>query len=173
MGREDRSSLAAGLILILIGTAFLLAQIFPHAFQWLDPGRNWPLLIVGAGAVLLFLAAVTPAHGLAVPASIVGGIGGLLAWQNASGDWASWAYAWTLIPGFVGVGVILNGVFAGQPRRALRDGGRTILVSLVLFAVFAALLGRNQFSGLLWPSLLIAAGVLLLIGNLLSERDGE
>ena len=102
---------------------------------------------------------------MAVPACIVGGVGGLLYWQNLSGQWETWSYAWTLIPGFVGVGVILSGILSGQTAQSLRDGGRTIMVSLVLFVVFGSLLGGN-LTGIVWPSLLIGAGILLLVGNL-------
>ena len=40
-----------------------------------------------------------------VPASIVTGIGGLLYWQNATGRWESWSYAWALIVASVGVSI--------------------------------------------------------------------
>lgn len=170
MGRMDRSKLAAGIVFILVGAGFLLAQIYPTAFQWLDLERNWPLIIVGAGIVLLVFAAVTQARGLAVLGCLAAGIGGLLAWQNATGNWESWAYVWALIPGFVGVGVILAGIFSGDGRRALRDGGRTVLFSLVLFAFAAALFAGGQLWDLLWPSLLIAAGAMLLVGSLSSPR---
>jgi hypothetical protein len=107
---------------------------------------------------------------MAVPACIVGGIGGLLYYQNASGNWDSWAYAWALIPGFVGVGVILSGLLAGRGRQALIEGGGTVLVSLVLFAVFGSFLGGGDFPPLVWPILLIGAGVLLLLRTLLPSR---
>ncbi len=46
--------------------------------------------------------------GMIVPAAIVAGVGGLLYWQNATGNWASWAYSWALIPGFSRVGTLLS-----------------------------------------------------------------
>ncbi len=45
-----------------------------------------------------------------MPSIIVGGIGGILAYQDYTGHWESWSYLWTLIPGFVGLGI---GVTAG------------------------------------------------------------
>ena len=41
---------------------------------------------------------LTGQPGMLVPACIVGGIGGMLYWQNLTGDWASWSYSWSLIP---------------------------------------------------------------------------
>jgi len=64
------------------------------------------------------------------------------------------------------VGVILSGVLSGQARQGLRDGSPAILVSLVMFAIFGFFLGGGQFSGLLWPILLIGAGVMILLRSL-------
>ena len=169
MEQRSRTNLAAGLLLILVGAAFLIAQFAPNLFTWLQPELNWPLFVVGAGFVLLLIGLFADEPGMAVPACIVGGIGGLLYWQNSTGQWETWSYAWTLIPGFVGIGVILSGVLSGQTAQSLRDGGRTILVSLVLFTIFGTLMGGN-FTGVVWPSLLIVAGVILLIGNMLRGR---
>ncbi|NIS80566.1 MAG: hypothetical protein GTO14_10265 [Anaerolineales bacterium] len=170
MNVKMRSNLAAGLVLILIGVAFLIAQLRPEWFDWLDPAQNWPLIIIGVGLLLLFIGLLTGVPAMAVPACIVGGVGALLYWQNATGNWDSWAYAWALIPGFVGVGIILSGVLSGQVRTALRDGGRTILVSLVLVAIFGSFLGPNDFAGPIWPIVLIAAGVVFLFQAILRPR---
>lgn len=163
MDLKRRTNLAAGLVLILIGGAFLVAQLVPDAFAWLAPATSWPLIIIGLGVLLLLIGLLTGVPAMAVPACIVGGIGGLLYWQNATDNWASWAYVWTLIPGFVGIGVILSGLFSGQPRKAIREGGGSIFVSLVLFTIFGFFFGRDAFQGILWPILLIALGAVVLI----------
>jgi hypothetical protein len=129
-----------------------------------DLNRQWPLFIVGVGG-LLFLAAVLSAPGLAVPAAVVGGLGLLLYAQNWLGAWDSWAYAWTLFPGFVGVGLIVKSGLEGRLRHGLRDGGRLVLVSLLLFAVFATFLGGFLPFELVLPALLILWGVWLLARN--------
>lgn len=169
MEQRNRSNLAAGLLLILVGGVFLVAQIAPGLFTWFQPELNWPLFVVGAGFVLLVIGLLANEPGMAVPACIVGGVGGLLYWQNLTKRWETWSYAWALIPGFVGVGVILSGILSGQTAQSFREGGRAILVSLVLFVVFGTIMG-GQFTGFVWPSILIAAGVILLIGNLLRGR---
>ena len=166
MGSRHRSSLAAGLVLILLGAWFLAVQFVPGLQAWF----SWPLIIVGVGVFLLILGLLTGAPGLAVPACIVGGIGGLLYWQDATGNWESWAYAWTLIPGFVGVGVVFAGLLGGEGRQAVRGGGTLILISLVLFAVFGSFFGALGMVGDYWPVLLIALGLLMLVRPLFRSR---
>jgi hypothetical protein len=167
MGQKARSNVAAGMLLILFGAAFLAAQLAPGMFGWLQPEQNWPLIIIGAGALLLVLGLLVGEPGLLVPAAIVGGIGGLLYWQSITGRWETWAYAWTLIPGFVGIGVFFSRLIEGRPRQAFTEGGQAILVSMVLFAVFGSLLGQRDFPGLFLPVLLIGAGLLVLINTVL------
>ena len=171
MDQKQRSSLVAGLLIILVGAAFLVAQIFPDSFAFINMQDNWPLIVIGVGVFLLVMGLLTSTPSMAVPAAIVGGIGAILCWQNATGNWESWAYVWTLIPGFVGVGVILSGVLSGDARKGLRDGSPAILVSLVMFAIFGFFLGGGQFSGLLWPILLIGAGVMILLRSLFRPRS--
>ena len=162
MNRSRRSSLGVGVLLIVLGVLFLLDQFFPGAFGWIGP-ITWPLIVVFVGISLLLLGLLTGNPGMAVPACVVGGIGLLLYWQNATQNFGSWAYAWALIPGFAGAGVILEGLLRGRPGKALTEGGWMILVSLVMFAVFASFLGGPQVLGVYWPVLLIALGAFALI----------
>jgi high-affinity Fe2+/Pb2+ permease len=100
---------------------------------------------------------------MAVPAAIVTGIGLLLYWQNATGNWESWAYVWALIPGFAGVGVLFAGLLGETPRQSLRDGVNLIIISLIMFVIAAAFLGGPNLLGPYWPVLIILFGVWLLI----------
>jgi hypothetical protein len=161
MEQGRRSSIAIALILILIGAWFLAVQLMPSLWDWAYGRYTWPLSIVGIGALLLVIGLVFWLPGLAIPACIVGGIGGLLYWQNATGNWDSWAYAWALIPGFVGVGITLSGLLE---RRAstVRGGLWLVLISLVMFVIFGAFLGGPAIIGSYWPVLLIALGLVLL-----------
>ncbi len=162
--RTPVTALRFGIILILLGGLFLLARAAPNLFGWLGVS-SWPLIIVGVGILLLLIGAATGAAGMAVPAAIVGGMGMLLYWQNATGAWQSWAYAWTLIPGFVGVGTLIAGLLEGKGQ-TVRGGLWLIIISLILFAVFSAIMapfvGGPIFLGRYWPVLLIVLGVLLL-----------
>ena len=159
---EKRGSIVSGVILILAGAIFLLLQFFPGLADWLDLGRQWPLIIVAVGGFFL-LAALLGAPSLAIPGSIVGGIGGLLYYQNLTDNWSSWAYTWALIPGFVAIGVILMNGLQGRFRRGWREGGGLLGLSLVLFIIFGAFFNGLGGLGRYWPLLLILAGVWLLL----------
>jgi hypothetical protein len=113
---------------------------------------------------------MTGVPGLAVPACIVGGIGGLLYWQNITGQWGSWSYAWTLILGFVGVGVIVADLLSGKGARSFEGGGWLILISLLMFAIFGSFFGALGPIGEYWPVLLILMGVWMLFRSFL-RRD--
>ncbi len=165
MERRRVSNLVGGLILILLGLLFLIPQFLPG---W-APRVSWPWFVIGIGLLLLIIGLVTDTPGLAIPACIVGGIGGLLYWQELTGNWGSWTYTWTLIPGFVGVGIVLSGLLGGRSGRALREGGTLILISLVLFLVFGAAFGGLNVLGPYWPVLLIGLGILVLIRNLVRK----
>lgn len=166
MEHQRRSSLVIGILLLLVGGWFLAVQLLPGLGDWFKVEVSWPLIVIGAGLFLLLVGLLSGVPDMAVPAAIVSGIGGLLYWQNSTGNWASWAYVWTLIPGFVGVGVILAGLFGGRAGRAVREGGGLLVVSLVLFVVFSAVLGPlvggAPLLGAYWPVVLIVLGLWLL-----------
>jgi len=159
MNRGRRSSLGFGVVLILLGAWFLVVQFIPA----LRIQFSWPWIIIGVGGIMLLIGALTGVPDMAVPACIIGGIGGLLYWQNYTGHWESWAYAWSLIPGFVGVGIIVAGLLGGKLRKSLREGLNLIVISLVLFLVFGAFLGGLTPLGDYWPVLLILLGLWTLI----------
>jgi len=161
-----KSSFGIGLLLVLVGVWLLAAQWMP----WLLPQFSWPWTIIGVGAFLLLLGLLTGAPGLAIPACTVGGIGVLLYWQNVTGNWESWSYVWTLIPGFVGVGIVLSGLLGGDVRKGMREGGGLILISLILFAVFGSFFGALGLAGAYWPVLLILLGLLMLVRGLFRSR---
>jgi hypothetical protein len=158
---QKRSSIIVGAILIIVGALFLLAQLFPSIAISLDIGRQWPLIIVVVGGLLLFSAFLgTPP--LAIPGSIVSGIGAILYVQNLTNTWSSWSYIWTLIPGFVGIGMIISGLLGHHRSTMWRKGSRLLLISFVLLLVFGTFF--NGFGGLgrYWPVLLIASGLWML-----------
>ena len=161
---EKRGSIIGGLILILVGALFLLLQAFPELAAQFDPEHQWPFIIIAVG-LLFLVGAVLGTASLAVPGAIIGGIGGLLYYQNLSGNWGSWAYAWALIPGFVGLGLILMGLLDRQKRSSIRDGVRLIFISLILFAIFGGFLGGFYGLRQFWPLLLILAGIWMLWRN--------
>lgn len=167
---HKRSSVAAGALLILLGLVFLAIQTIPALQGWLEMENTWPLIVVSVGVGLLVIGLAIGVPEMAIPACIVGGIGGLLFWQNATESWESWAYAWTLIPGFVGVGMILAGLLRGGSRGMSRSGMNLIMMSLVFFAIFGSFFGALGFMGSFWPVLLIAVGALLIAWSVFRSR---
>ena len=167
MDTSRRRGLAGGLILIFLGAAFLAAQFAPGFRAWFRGENSWPLIIIGIGVVFLALAPRTPP--LAVPGCIVAGIGCMLFYQNATGNWGSWAYAWTLIPGFVGLGVVLSGLLEGQAVRSLIPGLWLIVISAVAFLLFGSFLGLGRLTPY-WPVLLVLAGLLVMGQAILGRR---
>ncbi len=126
--------------------------------------------MIGVGAAFLLSALLTRTGGLAIPGCIVGGIGGILYYQTISGNWASWAYLWTLIPGFVGVGIILAGLLSRERVHFDTGGLILIAISFMGFIIFAGSFGLNLGMGMLWPLFLIGIGVITLISALFRKR---
>jgi len=173
MSEHKRRSIASGLILILLGLAFLAFQIFPALRAWANLEFTWPVSILIVALALVVIGALTGTADMLVPAAIVGGIGGILYLQNSRVlTWESWAYLWTLIPGFAGIGVFLAGLLKWKKREII-DGLQTMLVSAVLFLVFGSLMGDMfgvfPFRQYL-PILLIALGVFLFIRAVIDRR---
>lgn len=97
-----RSQTVPALALIGLGVFFLLAQVINLGGLL---AFGWPLFVLLPGAAFLYAAfnGGRKAAGLAVPGSIITGTGLLLLFQNITGHWESWAYAWTLYPVFIGL----------------------------------------------------------------------
>ncbi|MCI0521561.1 MAG: hypothetical protein L0Z70_15055 [Chloroflexi bacterium] len=161
---KNRGNIATAIVLIGLGVWFLALEIYPPLKALAYDKNIWPLPIIAAGGLLALAGLLTWTPALMTPAAIVSGIGGILYWQNATGNWESWAYIWALIPGFVGVGVVLGGVMQ-RNWKEVGSGVWTMFVSLVLLAIFGSFLGGLAF-GRYWPVLLILLGVVLMARGL-------
>lgn len=170
MERKKRSNIGIGVLFVLIGAFSLAYQLVPGFQDLIDLSFDWPVIIIGLGLFLLVLGLLVGAPGMAVPAMILTGIGGLLYWQNATGDWESWGYTWTLIPGFVGVGVFLAELLEGKFASAIQSGGWLVLISLIMFAIFSSFMGGPEWVGPYWPALIILLGVIMLVRVFFRKR---
>jgi hypothetical protein len=110
---------------------------------------------------------------MAIPACIVAGIGGILYYQQQSSDWESWSFLWTLIPGFVGVGTILTALLGEDPRHNLGHGINLVVISAVLFLIFAAVFQRLNIMGSYGPAVLLILLGLYVIGRGLVRSRGS
>lgn len=174
---DQRGMLVLGGLILIVGVLALVGQALNiDAFE-----LGWPLLVLVPG-LLLFAFAVGvggPAgSALAVPAGIVTMVGVVLAFQNATDLYATWAYAWALVaPGGVGVGLLAYGVVTGQ-RDIARAGLPILGVGLALFLgfglFFEGVLGLNG-AAIAGAETVLAGGIVvlglvLLAGGLLGRR---
>ena len=171
MNAEKRSRLGLGLILVAVGIAFLVLQIVPGLANWFTVTLSWPLIVVGVGVLILIVGLLSGAPETAIGACVVAGIGGILYYQNLTNNWVSWAYAWTLIPGFSGIGMVISGLLGSRVARSISRGLDQIITSVVLFLIFGSIFGPmfGGFSllGPYWPLLLVAAGLLIIVRAIL------
>jgi len=165
MGKKN-GGVVSGVILILLGGFLLATRFLPNIFGHI----HWPFIIIGLGGTFLLSALMTRTGGLAIPGCVLGGIGGILYYQSLTGDWESWSYMWTLIPGFVGIGVILAGLLSREKPHF--DGGGLVLlaISAMGFLVFGGIFGLDLEVGALWPIFLIGIGVITLFSTLLRKK---
>ncbi|MFN2222915.1 MAG: hypothetical protein ACK2UH_10205 [Candidatus Promineifilaceae bacterium] len=163
------SSIIAGLILILVGLFFLLLPFFPSLADSINIELTWPMIIVGVGGLFL-LGALLGSPALAVPGSVIAGIGLLLTYQNANDAWETWGYSWALIPGFVGVGIVIQETLKGRAGKGLRKGGQLIVISLVMFVIAGALIGGLVDFTMAAALILIGLGLWQLIKVLLGRQ---
>ena len=163
---KRKNGVVLGIILIILGLLFLAKEIAPQYFQFWD----WPFIIIGLGGVFLLWAILSGTGGLAVPGSVLAGIGGIFYYQNLTGDWESWAYIWALIPGFVGVGIIISGIIDRDYKEAFTGGLIMLLISGILFFAFGTAFGLPAEVSTYWPALLILLGVVALVRALFSGK---
>jgi hypothetical protein len=168
MNSPTRSSLRTGLALILLGVIFLVLQIIP-GINDIFRGENAPALVLfGVALILAIIGIAAGATGMIIPVCIVAGIGGIFYWQTAlGGGFLTWSYAWTLIPGFVGVGIFLNELLSGHPLKGLTDAIGPIIFSLVAFLIFGSIFGGITNVGLAVPVLIIVLGLVVLVQPLI------
>ncbi len=169
MDKGKRTSIVGGAILILVGAVLFAAQVLPDFMPDFWEIFSWPWIVIGIGLVLFVLGAAVGEPGMAVPATIMIGLGGILAYQWYTGDWQSWSYIWTLIPGFVGIGIILMSLLGGDA--SLKDGTTLMFISFIMLAVFGSFFGAVGMAGRYWPVLLILLGVVLMVRTFFTKKE--
>jgi len=167
---ERKSGVVWGVLLILLGLFFLVTRMMPELFG----NIFWPFIIIGIGGLFLVAAILTRTGGLAIPGCIIGGIGGILYYQALTGRWESWSYIWTLIPGFVGIGIIIAGLLDREKPHFESAGLILLAISAMGFMVFGSafgsLFGYPFDIGTLWPVFLIGIGLITLVSALFRRR---
>lgn len=162
--RSNAGALVGGALLIVFGLLALAGQLF-RSVDW---GFLWPFFVIGFGALFfvgMFVGGRQVA-GLAIPGSIISGIGLVLFFQNITHRWESMSYFWTLIIMFVGVGIYIMGWYAGDESQK-KSGANVMKVGLILFIIFGAFFEMifSSFNGLIFPVLLILLGIYLILSR--------
>ncbi len=145
-GLDRRGVIAIGVALILLGGFFLVVQLGGQDFADL----GWPLFIIIPGVILYvvgFIVGGRNGSGFAIAGSIVTMVGIVLALQNATDAWASWAYAWALVgPAAAGFGMLTYGLvyrYEDLIRGGLSSLGVGIALFIVGFFFFEGVLGLS------------------------------
>lgn len=168
----SRGALLVGVLLIALGAGALVVRT-----SGVQVG--WPAWVILPGLALLVAAFAVPepgGSGLAVAGGIVTTVGAVLAVQDATGTYASWAYAWALVaPGGVGAGLLLYGLVTRRSEVA-RGGLASLVTGVVLFLVgflfFEGLvhLDGDRFGSLAdraVPIVIMAIGAAVLVGAII------
>ena len=174
MEKKNRTQLVLGLLLILVAGWLIATRIKPDLANILHLTFDWPMWVMLAGAAILVIGLLVGEPDMAVPACIVAGIGGILYYQNATNNWESWAYLWTLIPGFVGVGKILSGIIGGDLMACLREGLGLLLTCAILFTIFATIFNAwtifGSYSAYVPIALLFVLGIWLIVRGIIRQK---
>ncbi len=175
--QRNISALIGGSVLIAIGVLSLFGQIFTSINFW---SFIWPFFIIGVGAMFYvgMFAGGKSVSGLAIPATIITTIGLILFYQNMTGHWESWSYAWTVIILAVGLGIYIMGVF-GEDEVQRNSGKNLMKVGAILFVVFGGFFemifsigSKSMLRQSVFPIILILFG-LYLIYTRLTKKDSE
>ncbi len=176
---QNRTALVMGIVMIILGVLFLVGQSL-DVFQF---DELWPMIIIGIG-IAFFIGMVLGGKstgGLAIPGSIISMVGLILLFQEITGWYETWAYAWALIIVAVGLGQVIFSYWSDQPN--IRKGGwETARVGLILFLVFGAIMEfifsitgvSDRASLVFWAALLVVVGLVQLgvrVFRLLFARD--
>ncbi len=174
MEKKNRTQLVLGLLLILVAGWLIATRIKPDLANILHLTFVWPMWVMLAGAAILVIGLLVGESDMAIPACIVAGIGGILYYQNSTSHWESWAYLWTLIPGFTGIGRILSGVIGGNFKASLREGLNLLLASAILFTIFATIFNAwnvfGPYSSYVPIALLFVLGIWLIVRGIVRRN---
>ena len=170
------STMAVGLILVLIGVALFAGQLLGIGIE--DVG--WPFFVIAGGVAILVIGMVVAnEQGMVIGGAITTTVGLVLLYQDQTGRWETWAYAWALVgPAASGLGLALWGVRSSNGSD-LRNGMWGLLGGLGIFAIgflfFEGVIGiggdRLALPEWVLPVAVIGIGVVVLWRAMLERRE--
>jgi hypothetical protein len=177
-GSSTTPAIGLGVALLLIGVLLFVGQLLDVGID--DVG--WPAIVIGIGVVILVLGLfVNREQGMVIGGTVVTTVGLVLLYQNTTGRWETWAYAWALVgPAASGLGMVLWGIRTADPAE-IRNGTWALLGGLAIFVIgflfFEGVIGiSGEPLGLpewLLPVVVIAIGVVVLARGIFERRDPE
>jgi len=120
-------------------------------------------------------------QGLVIAGTITTTVGLVLLYQDQTGHWESWAYAWALVgPAASGLGLIIWGLRSGSPSD-VRNGTWSLLGGLAFFLVgylfFEGVIGisgeKLPLPDWVLPAVVIAIGVVILGRGLMARGEPQ
>lgn len=160
-----KTALSIGILLILVGALLLAMQFVPVLQEWIQ----WPMILLAVGVIFLIVSLTSGNGDLAIPGMITGGLGGIFLYQSITNSYDTWSFTWTLVPGFVGLGILLANLI--NRTRLDRSGFTLLIISAFAFAAFYLVERYETVTrDMLWPIALIFVGVLVLFNNITRRR---
>ncbi|MFZ5644461.1 MAG: hypothetical protein ACOY46_12805 [Bacillota bacterium] len=174
---QGKGGAALGVLLILLGTLFLVEQLIDLSFIYF----TWPLFILAPGAFLVFMGLLSKngsVNWMVISGSLAAVTGLILLYQNSTGHWQSWAYVWPLIfPGSVGAGKLISGLVKGREDEVKSGRGLLLWGAIIFFAglaFFEFVVGISGYGikniGRYWPVILIVLGIWIIFNNIRSWK---
>jgi hypothetical protein len=173
--RRSGAGIALGVVLVVVGLFYFVVQVAGINLETF----GWPLFIIIPGLTLLIVGFISFGTGAAIPGGILTMVGLVLAVQNSTGYWSSWAYAWALVaPGGVGLGLFLQGL-RERNQNLIRQGRSLMFIAALIFLVgfvfFESILNLSGINDqpvvkAALPALFIVIGILLLGRSISNSR---
>lgn len=182
--RNVTNNVTVGIILVGLGLLLLLGQLFQ--FNFFNLFANWniayPWYIIVPGLVVMAVGLFGGRHlvGFTVFGSIVLVSGLVLAFQDITQSYQTWAYLWALVfPGSIGLGFAVQSIVTHdteQRKTGLRMMGVAVILAIVFGSFFEGAINLsgfawNQFMGFVGPALLILLGGWILVRRRFTDTD--
>jgi hypothetical protein len=174
--QTNRNSAAIGLLLVVVGVLLVAGQSFQSFFSNLFENWNLPYTVyIIVPGIVLIVVGLLGRRSLAL-FTVLGCItlvsGLVLAFQDATEGYQTWAYVWALIfPGSIGLGLALQSFVTENEKQrttGLRMLGVALLLTLVGWSFFEGIIhlsnyGTNVLANAVGPLLLVALGGWILL----------
>lgn len=181
--QPKRNTAVIGTLILVLGLVLLVGQVFSFNFSNIFQFWNipYPIYIIAFGIVFVVIGLLGHQNwvGFTIAGSIIGVTGAMLAFQDATHSYQTWAYLWALVfPGSIGLALLLQGFFTKQERQVkvgLRILGIALVLMLVGWSFFEGALDLSGYhldrlTNFAGPILLMAIGAWLMLRRANSEE---